>query len=413
MKVEAQSASVQLDADIVRFFNDPVFYQTAHHPGGLFDRLRAIDPVYRSAAGVWMITGFDAAQSALRDANFSMRQAALETAQLTFDAPAGELYLSRMGTRDGADHTRMRKLATPSFHPPGVRDWFPVIDTLLEEILDEVAARGRVELVSQVARELPKRFICRMLGIPTSELPRLEHWVIGLIARRNVASATDTRAEMSQLMLEFAAFLREFADERRKHPGRDVITQLIQAHDTGESLNDNELLAFCQELISGGVDTTANVIASGIWLLLNRPEQLAAWRAEPGLIAGAVEEILRFEPATLYGHPRQVSKEINLAGRGIPPNERIIVAIAGANRDPARFEDPHRFDLRRKPVSHLGFGFGAHFCLGAQIARAEIVATLTRFFQRFPRIELEPETFRWSDHPRMHGPGQYYVTCMA
>ena len=309
---------------------------------------------------------------------------------------------------DPPDHTRLRKLIQPSFSVRVMEAMRPRIQKITDDLLDEAEraaeARGetrphrRMDLIEAFAYPMPVTVISDMLGIPREDREQVKGWTENLLrvdARRSGRMAKETRAKVRQ----FTDYLRDLFEAKRRNPAEDMITQLLKAEEDGDKLNEGEVLSTVFILYIAGHVTTVNLVGNGVFALLSHPAELAKLRADLGLAKGVVEETLRYwGPVDLIG--RRIAKEdLDLGGAHIPKGEPIMVGLASANRDPARFTNPDTFDITRADADrHVAFGKGIHLCVGAPLARVEGQIAFETLFRRFPemRLAVPAEEVRWS-----------------
>jgi cytochrome P450 len=313
---------------------------------------------------------------------------------------------------DPPDHTRLRRLVSKAFTPRMIARLAPRIQAVTDELLSAAAEQHphELELVSQLAYPLPVRIICDLLGVPAADHPRFAGWSARLAhsLQPQFIAPEDGVADVSAARQEFAAYFRELIAERRADPGDDLLTDLIRAEDEGSRLTEAELISTAILLLAAGHETTVGLISNAVLALLRHPAQLAALRADPGLAAGAVEETLRYDP------PVQLTARV---ARGtIPVGELeasdgtlILVLLAATGRDPEVFADPDRFDITREPAGHLAFAAGAHFCLGAPLARLEAATALTAFARRVTAPELAEDGLHYKPNFNLRGPDRLLI----
>ncbi|TQM09431.1 cytochrome P450 family protein [Pseudonocardia kunmingensis] len=357
-----------------------------HDPFPAYDRAREAGPVARLLVPgfpMWAVTRHAEARAVLTDPRFALGP---DSYALRPDVPERcRPYLRSMGELEGPQHTRLRRLVAPAFtarRAAAARPWIGRIVHALLDDLEHEAASGPVDLVTTVARPLPIEVICELVGVPAADRPRWREFG-SVIATGNGAAFAEAVPGIVDGALEAVA-------ARRAEPGDDLISELVrvQAED-GDRLSDTELVSLVWQLVLGG-QTPANLVANAVEALLAHPAQLAALRADPALAPGAVEELMRWCGPQLLTIPRFPAEDVEVGGTRIPAGEPVTVAIAAANRDPRVFAGPDVLDLRRPagPPGHLGFAHGAHFCLGAGIARAQTQVALTALLQRFPELAL-------------------------
>jgi cytochrome P450 len=307
--------------------------------------------------------------------------------------PFWRLQRSGMLDMEPPDHTRVRRLVAKAFTPRRVEALRPAIRRITQELAGHLLAAGGGDLIAEYAEPLPVTVIAELLGVPQADRPLLRPWsadICGMFELNPTREAADRAVRASE---EFSQYLRGLARERRIRPRDDLITALVQVTDESDRLTEQELVGTCALLLNAGHEATVNVTGNGWLALLRNPEQLAAVRADPGLLPGAVEELMRYDtPLQLF--ERWVLEDIVVHGVEIPRGAEVALLFGSANHDPAVFAEPERLDLARVENPHISFGAGIHFCLGAPLARIELVesfGTLLRLAAT-PRLRAEP---RW------------------
>ncbi|MEU1347924.1 cytochrome P450 [Streptomyces sp. NPDC005786] len=290
------------------------------------------------------------------------------------------------------DHTRIRRLVSKAFTPRTVEQLVPTVQRLATGLVDDFVAQGGGDLLTAVAEPLPVAVIAEMLGIPESDRAPLRPWSAAICGMFELNPSEETARAAVRASLDFSAYLRELIAQRRGNPGTDLISALIAAHDEGERLTEQEMVSTCVLLLNAGHEATVNTTANGWWTLLRHPEQLAALRADHGLLPTAVEELMRYD-TPLQMFERWVLDDIEIDGTVIPRGSEVALLFGSANRDPARFTDPDSLDLARRENPHITFGAGIHFCLGAPLARVELNSSFGELLRRAPgmRLVAEPE----------------------
>ncbi|MET7935890.1 cytochrome P450 [Streptomyces sp. NPDC005322] len=294
---------------------------------------------------------------------------------------------------EAPDHTRLRRLVSKAFTPRMVEALVPTVERLAEELVDSLLASGGGDLIATVAEPLPVAVIAEMLGIPPADRGALRPWSAAICGMYELNPGEETARRAVRASLEFSAYLRELIAARRKAPGEDLISALIAAHDEGDRLSEQEMISTCVLLLNAGHEATVNTTGNGWWALFRNPEQLALLRAAPdALLPTAVDELLRYDtPLQLF--ERWVLDDIEVGGTVIPRGSEVALLFGSANRDPARFGEPDRLDLSRADNPHVSFGAGIHYCLGAPLARRELIASFGTLFRKAPDLRLvrEPE----------------------
>ncbi|OKJ73890.1 cytochrome P450 [Streptomyces sp. CB02460] len=290
------------------------------------------------------------------------------------------------------DHTRIRRLVSKAFTPRTVEQLVPTVQRLAAGLVDDFVEQGGGDLLAAVAEPLPVAVIAEMLGIPESDRVPLRPWSAAICGMFELNPSEDTARAAVRASLEFSAYLRELIAERRARPGTDLISALVAAHDEGERLTEQEMVSTCVLLLNAGHEATVNTTVNGWWTLLRHPEQLAALRADHGLLPTALEELMRYD-TPLQMFERWVLDDIEIDGTVIPRGSEVALLFGSANRDPARFEAPDTLDLARRENPHITFGAGIHFCLGAPLARVELAASFGELLRKAPGLRLasEPE----------------------
>jgi cytochrome P450 len=278
----------------------------------------------------------------------------------------------------------------------------PVVEEVVRRRLDDVAGRPRFDAVADFAIPIPIAVIGRLLGVDTGDMPRFRAWSEAAIQSFLPAPTPEQRAATKAASEAISDYLDAAMALRRRERRDDLIADLLDVQAAEGTLSDSEIRVNCMNLLLGGNVTTADLIASAAWLLLSHPEELAKLRADPSLIGGAIEEVLRFEPPT-QGAQRVASREMQIAGCPVHATQVVAVLIHAANRDPGVFPDPHRFDISRKDGPHVAFGGGAHICIGAVLARLEAQVAVALLFERFPGLRLVEAHARRRDMPFFRG----------
>jgi cytochrome P450 len=372
--------------------------------------LREKDPVHRSyPASGWVLTRYDDILGILADRDFSSdeRHWCRYERQRQRTAHAGlpdpyEVGIASMLRIDPPDHTRLRTLVSQAFTPRAVERMRPRIESVVDGVLDGLVGRDEIELMAEFASPLPVQIIAGMLGVAVEDQQRFRHWSNEAVRMLGDGTRDDQRRALSA-MHEMRTWLAGEVEARRCAPRDDLLSALVAAEDTGDRLTTTELFATCVLLLVAGNETTTNLIGNAVIALLQHPEQLELLRRQPGQIPAAIEELLR------YDSPVQLTSRIALAdrvfhGRHFRRGQQIVLLIGAGNRDPARFTDPDRLDVRRADVRPLSFGHGIHYCLGAQLARLETAIALERLLMRFPGLARGRGDVVWGDNTVLRGP---------
>jgi cytochrome P450 PksS len=366
------------------------------NPYPFYARLRAEAPVYRMKLGFWLprawiVTRYADVLALLKDDRFSNDV----TAKLPWVPRTTRPLTQHMLNRDPPDHTRLRTLVNKAFTPRVVDGMRGRIQSVCDGLLDAAAARGRMELVADLALALPLRVIADLLGVPARDRHRFAGWSKRVAAATSGALLDLVRGQPS--LFRAVWYLRRVVALRRAEPADDLVTALIRAEEAGDRLDEDEVVGMIALLLLAGYETTINLIASGTLALVQNPEERARFQAEPDHAEPAVEELLRYTSPADFASFRVAREDVAIAGTVVPRGGMALAALTAANRDERQFPDPDRLDLGREPNRHLAFGIGAHFCVGAPLARLEGRIALTTLFRRFPGLSLgaPPEKLRW------------------
>jgi cytochrome P450 len=378
-------------------------------PFPLFARVRSAGPVHevRLADGhsAWLVLGHEQAKAALNDPRLSkdMYAALARDGEVVAEGLPGPALARHMLSVDPPDHTRLRRLAMPAFSRRRVGALEPRIRSIVEWLLADLEAHGGadrvVDLVAGFAFPLPFTVICELLGVPEPDRADLGRGLRTLLAPSQGAEPTAEAVAASETVVEY---LTALLGRKRADPGEDLVTDLVAAADRDGALTERETLSTIFQLIVAGHDTTTSLIGNGTVALLRHPEQRDALVADPGLAPRAVEECLRWDAPVPHSTFRYTTQEVRIGEVVIPAFAQVIVSLAAANRDPARYRDPESFDIHRTDGGHLALGHGIHFCLGAPLARMEARIALTALHTRFPamRLAVEESALHWG-----HGDG--------
>ncbi len=364
-------------------------------------RLRETDPVNQTPFGVWRLTRYDDCLRLLRHTEVGVRRSDGTTMR---SAAMPEQFVDEfMLQRDPPAHTRLRRLVSKAFTPRAVERLRPRIEAIAHAQLEAALPRGEMEAIAELALPVPATMICEMMGVPASDRDGFTEWTA---RTTHLLAAPFQPPDVVERALEAAGALRGYFEahiaERRGGRRDDLLGDLIAAEEEGDRLAPSELLAHASGLLVAGFETTIGLIGNGILALIRHPEQRERLRASPELLPIAIDECLRFDgPIALTVRiPRQ---DLELGGKRIPKDATVMAMLAAANRDPAKFPEPDRFDVARRPNEHLAFGGGAHFCLGSHLARMEAevaIGTLLartknlRLAVREDRLEMGPSLFR-------------------
>jgi cytochrome P450 len=296
---------------------------------------------------------------------------------------------------DPPDHTRIRKLMNQAFRPRAVARLRERVQAIVNELLDRAAERGEMDLIADLALPVPSTLICEMMGVPVADRARFTDWTSA--ATHLLAGALISSDQLERSMgaaMSLAAYFTDLIAERRKHLGDDILSDLIRAEEAGDRLSEPELLSQSIGLLIAGFETTIGLIGNGVLAFCRHPQQWQLLRERPELIDRAVEECLRYDGPILLT-VRVTREDTRFGEKTIPADSPVMCILSAANRDPAHFPDPDRFDITRQDNDHLAFGGGVHFCLGAHLARMEAQVAIGGLVQRFREIERTSEGLVW------------------
>lgn len=366
-------------------------------PYPLYAELRAAGPLVLPSANLVVFSSFADCDEVLRHpaaasdrlkSTVAQREIAAGAVARPFGTP-GFLFL------DPPDHTRLRRLVSSAFVPRVVKALEPGIVSLVDSLLDAVAAKGEFDVVADLAYPLPVAVICRLLGVPLADEPQFSQ-ASALLAQSldPFMTVTGQAADGFERRLEAGLWLRDYLRDliaqRRADPRADLISGLIAAEEAGDQLTEDEIVATCNLLLVAGHETTVNLIANAILAMLREPAQWAKLAADPQRVAVVAEETLRYDPPVQLV-ARIAAEDMTINGVPVPKGDSMLLLTAAAHRDPAAFERADEFDPDRLPIRHLGFGKGPHFCLGAPLARLEAAVALSAVTARFPHARLAAE----------------------
>lgn len=365
---------------------DPAFWSD---PYPVLAEARRRHPLARGVDGSLMALSFDAVEAVLRDPRF-LTTDLLAPRGIT-EGPIAEWWGQVMFSANPPVHTRLRRLVSRAFTPRAVEGLRPRVAEITAELLDGFSG-DTVDLVAGFAHELPIRVMGAMLGVPEGDHRRFAAWTADLGLVFSSVHTPELLGRLEAAISGLNGYVAELIDDRRAQPGHDLLSALIVAEADGDVLSESELVAMVENLLFAGHDTTRSMLMIGAALLLAHPDQRALLVGHSDLAAQAVDEILRFE-APVLGSGRDAAEALDLFGVPVAAGETVTTMSLAANRDPAAFDDPDRFDIRRPGGKLMSFGQGIHYCLGAALARLEGQVAFPMLLERYPRMDLaaEPE----------------------
>jgi cytochrome P450 len=373
-------------------------------PDPQYAELRRSEPVCRVqlpyGPRAWLVTGYHLTKSVLADARFSRAAAVGRDNPRETAADVSQVAESIL-SMDPPEHTRIRKLVGKAFTPRRVEELRPRAADIASRLLDDMIAAGPpADLVDSFSFALPAIMICELLGIPEDERRTFRSW-----ADATVSGTTATPVQEQDAYLHLVGYIADLFARRRARPGDDLLTGLVQARDNDDRLSESELLVLAMALLVAGYETTARQITNMTYTLLTNPPQLQQLRQQPELLPTAVEEMLRFNVFGSAINPRIATTDVELGDVLVRAGEPVLCSRASANRDEKVFSRADELDVGRDPNPHVGFGYGPHFCLGANLARMELQVALGAILSRLPRLRIAvPEDgLRWHEGTMMRG----------
>jgi cytochrome P450 len=370
------------------FLADP--YPILHH-------LREEDPIHWSdSIGGWVLTRYDDMTVTFKDTSSYSNEGRLAKAveYLPSQSRAAlKTFEDHYRTKgllhsDPPDHTRLRALVTKAFTPRLVELMRPRMQAIVNEILDAAEQDGGMDVIKDLGVTLPITVLAELLGAPVSDRMLFKGWADHLLSFQGVNKpAEGVLLRAQQALVEIRSYLAGLVQERRREPGQDLLSQLVAAESEGDRLSEAELLNTCITLLVAGHETSTSMIGNGVYLLLRNEEAWQLLRDDPSLLPSAIEEILRYE-SPVARQPRLMKQDVELGGKIIRRGQMVFQMLNAANRDPAYFTDPDRFDIRRQKNRHIAFGLGVHFCVGAVLSRTEAQVVFQTLLQRVPGLRL-------------------------
>lgn len=371
---------------------DPLTLPAAFYddPFPTYDALRSWDPVHRCPDGSYFLTRYDDLIAIYKDARRFSSDKKKEFGPKYGATPLYEHHTTSLVFNDPPLHTRVRRLIAGALTPAAIARMEPDLVRLVDVLLDRAEDAGRIDLIDDFAGAIPVEVIGNLLDVPHADRDPLRGWSLAILGALEATVSEEAMARGNAAVTEFLDYLRGLVATRRRKPGdprSDVLTRLIQGEADGERLTETELLQNCIFILNAGHETTSNLIGNGLVALTDWPAERRRLIEDPGLVKTAVEEVLRFESSNQLGN-RITREAVEVGGVAMPAETRITLCIGAANRDPAQFPDPDRFDISRTPNRHLAFGAGPHICAGLSLARLEGQIAIGRFVARFPRYEV-------------------------
>lgn len=405
MNVTANIASPQRKRDrslgLYRLL-DPVVLA---NPYPLYDRLRTEDPVYWDAVlHAWVVTRYLDVVTVLQcySAARTPDPEYLATMGLQAFNPIAQVMKRQMIFMDPPSHTRIRRLAASAFTPHRVETMRHHVQEITDSRIAAVRESGRMDVIADLAAPLPATVTAELLGVPVDDWEQLKAWTSDFAeVLGNLQHNPDRTPQALQTLKEMTAYFREKIHGCPHSLKDGLVASFMTAEERGDKLSEEDVIANSILTMNGGQETTTNLIGNGLLALLRNPDQMRMLQADPSLLPAAIEELLRFESPVQYT-ARLAPDDMELGGQMIRKRQAVMVVIGAANRDPERFPDPDRLDIRRENNRHLAFGWGAHFCFGAPLARLEAQIALESLL-RLPNLHLDPAPLVWHDNQGFRG----------
>lgn len=305
---------------------------------------------------------------------------------------------------DPPDHTRIRSSVSKAFTRSAISVLAPFIQETTDRLIDEVISRGQMDLVRDLATPLPIVVISRLLGIRIENPEQFRTWSKSVADATDMGQSPDVYDKAMHLMKGIVAQLRDEFRDKRRQPEADLVSSLLASMEGGEGIDEDELISLCTMLMFAGQETTIDAIGNSVLALLQHPDQMQLLRDDPGLLPGAVEELLRFNSPVQMSSIRVAAEEVNIGNRQLHKGDHVMAVLGAANRDPERFEDPDRLDIMRTiGTRDVIFGQGIHICLGAHLARMEIQIVLGTLLRRLRSIQLQSKQLHWRSNVVFRG----------
>ena len=376
------------------------------NPYPLFHRLRSEDPVHWDPfLHAWVVTRYSDVVTVLYHYSAARTPIPEQLTEMGLSAlnPIAQVMVKQMLFLDPPEHTRMRSLASHAFTPQRVEVLRGHIRDITESLLDKVESQGHMDVIADLAEPLPCIVTAEMLGVPVEDYQQLKAWSQDFAEMLgNFQHNPDRVPKVLKSTLDMADYFRSAIREQRLHPRDGLVSSLMNAEIDGDRFTEDEVIANCIVTMVGGQETTTNLIGNGVLSLLRNPDQMEKLQSDLSLIPSAVEEMLRYESPSQHT-ARLAPEDTTLGGKRIRKRQAVIAVMAAGNRDPERFPDPDRLDITRSNNRHLAFGWAAHFCFGAALARIEGQTAFELMLRRLPKWRLDAERLVWRTNLGLRG----------
>jgi len=375
-------------------------------PYPLYRRLRESDPVaWDPFLHAWVVTNYAGVLTVLHKFSADRTPTPEQLAAMGLKSlePVAEVMVRQMLFMDAPAHTRLRGLCSSAFTSRRVDHLRPHIQEIADGLIDQVFAQGRMDVIADFAAPLPAIVTAELLGVPTSDHQQLKDWSADFAEMLgNFQHNPDRVTRVLRTVDEMTRYFRAAIREQERNPRNGLVQLLVNASEGGSRLSEDEVIANIIVTMVGGQETTTNLIGNGLLTLIRNPGALAQLRDDPSIIEPAVEELLRYESPSQHT-ARLAPDDLVLGDKHIKRRDAVMAVMAAANRDPARFPDPDRLDLTRKDNRHVAFGWAAHFCFGAPLARIEGQVAFSTLLRRLPNVALEPGPLVWRENLGLRG----------
>lgn len=376
------------------------------NPYPLFHRLRSEDPVHWDPfLHTWVVTRYSDVLEVLHtfSAERTHTPEKLKAMGLSQMSPIAQLMVKQMLFMDPPAHTRLRSLASQAFSPGRVAVLRTHIREIVNRLLDSVQSKGEMDVIHDLGDPLPATVTAEMLGVPVGDRFQLKAWSADFAEMLgNFQHNPEHAPRMLRAVQDMTTYFRDTIRRQKDQPQEGLVHSLTMAEVDGDRLTDEEVAATSIVTMVGGLETTTNLIGNGVLTLLRNPGELERLQADPSLIPSAVEEMLRYESPSQHTG-RLAPRDVELGDKKIRKAQAVMAVMAAANRDPERFPDPDRFDITRTDNRHLAFGYAAHFCFGAALARVEGQEVFEAIIRRLPDLELQPVSLTWRNNLGLRG----------
>jgi len=393
------TSTLPIDDEVMLWLSpgDPRRASLAVSPFDFFERLRRHDPVYETLDGRWLISGYAESRTLLanRSGLSHGNMVAPEDQEL-----AHRIFMNSMLFQDPPLHTRLRRVVAPAFSPRAIDRLRESVATYAHELLEPLRDVDNFEFLEGPAFRLPVLVMADLLGVPAEDFEQFRVWPETLLyLDEHPHPSPETMSRFNQIAQEALDYFNSVIEERRRNPGEDIISVLLEAETSEAALSAEEIVAMCVILHIGGHTTTNSLLASGILDMMKNPDTFGILKRDPSLIALATEEMFRCDAPVGVTVARSATTDIEVEGKTIPEGAVVHAILGAANRDPRQFHDAQRFDIRRDPNDHIAFAGGNHICIGAHLARVEVQEFLRVLVTEFPALQLArtEEDLVWLD----------------